>query len=448
MADIVRFNLNELELDSLDFTTDEKDRIILTLQGRALKNPVAPILSLTQTEVQRLIPIFENAATTVEALEDAMTYTSANDYYPIPSTTLTEYAEALTAFSSAMVAYKSHSDILSGVDLTYTGFPPNFLGRIGIAQAYNRLKESLRKTAEEGCEEENKQEIFSEMFYSILGFAENELQDIYDLILNTEVNIANQETTDRVSYIQTRIDRVTNGTANLTAFKTRDDSGFYRAYNFVTNVSVAQSLQAIKDEDFTSNLLENVNGTDLFNKEDISGLKLRCQTFTLPDSQPNNNFSEDFSVIFQQSSLGNLIDVSTTGQSQGLVLGFSSGIWTPVEKTQLLPVLKGITIDSPTSSEDITMFFTDKAITITQINAIVRGTTPSVTWTIRHDTDRSLTGNEVVTSGTTTTSTTTGSEVSSFNDATIPAGSWVWFETTAQTGTVNELNVTIEYGVD
>lgn len=111
---------------------------------------------------------------------------------------------------------------------------------------------------------------------------------------------------------------------------------------------------------------------------------------------------------------------------------------------------KAITIEDPTSSEDITMFFTDDAITVTQLNAVLANgsSTPSVTWTIRHSTDRSATGNEVVTSGTTTTSISTGSEVSSFNDATIPAGSWVWIETTAQSGTVPELSVSIEYTVD
>jgi hypothetical protein len=107
---------------------------------------------------------------------------------------------------------------------------------------------------------------------------------------------------------------------------------------------------------------------------------------------------------------------------------------------------KSITIENPTSSEDISMFFTNKAITITEIRAVVIGTTPSVTWTIRHNaTDRSAVGNEVVTSGTTTTSTTSGSDVTSFNDATIPADSFVWMETTAQTGTVTELHITIIY---
>jgi len=107
-------------------------------------------------------------------------------------------------------------------------------------------------------------------------------------------------------------------------------------------------------------------------------------------------------------------------------------------------VIKAITVEDPTSSEDITMFFTPIAITITEMRAVVRGTSPSVTWTIRHHaTDRSNAGNEVVTGGTTTTSESTGSDVTSFNDATIPADSYVWLETTAESGTTDELSVTI-----
>lgn len=110
---------------------------------------------------------------------------------------------------------------------------------------------------------------------------------------------------------------------------------------------------------------------------------------------------------------------------------------------------KSITIESPTSSEDISMFFTNKAITVTEMRAVLVGSsTPSVTWTVRHGTDRNGTGAEVVTSGTTTTSTTTGSDVTSFNDATIVADSFVWLETTAQSGTVGQLHITIFYTED
>lgn len=109
-----------------------------------------------------------------------------------------------------------------------------------------------------------------------------------------------------------------------------------------------------------------------------------------------------------------------------------------------------ITIEDPGASEDITIAFTNRAITIMEIRAVLIGaSTPSVTWTIRHDaTNRSAAGSEVVNGGTTTTSVTAGSDVTVFNDETIPADSFVWLETTAQSGTVTELHVTIIFTID
>ena len=104
-----------------------------------------------------------------------------------------------------------------------------------------------------------------------------------------------------------------------------------------------------------------------------------------------------------------------------------------------------ITVEDPTSSEDISIAFTNRAITITEMRAVLIGaSTPSVTWTIKHHaSDRNNAGAAVVTASTTTTSTTTGSDVTSFNDATIPADSYIWLETSAQSGTVTEIHITI-----
>lgn len=108
---------------------------------------------------------------------------------------------------------------------------------------------------------------------------------------------------------------------------------------------------------------------------------------------------------------------------------------------------KSITVESPTASEDISMFYTDDAITITKIVFVITGST-SVTTTIRHHTDRNNAGNEVVTGGTVVNSTTTGNVVTSFNDATVPADSFIWLETTALSGTPTSVNVTIFYRQD
>lgn len=106
-------------------------------------------------------------------------------------------------------------------------------------------------------------------------------------------------------------------------------------------------------------------------------------------------------------------------------------------------ISRPITVEGPSASEDLPLFKTKRAITITQISALVDGTSPSVTWTIRHALDRSAAGTEVVTGGTTTTNETTGDDITSFDDATIPANSNVWLETTAKSGTVLALNLTL-----
>lgn len=111
------------------------------------------------------------------------------------------------------------------------------------------------------------------------------------------------------------------------------------------------------------------------------------------------------------------------------------------------PKVKCITIDSPTASEDLSLAFFDVAVTITKLVAVLVGSSPSLTWTLRHDSDRSATGSEVVTSGTVTTNTTTGDIITSFNDATIPADSFLWLETSAMSN-VSQMALTIVYTED
>lgn len=111
-------------------------------------------------------------------------------------------------------------------------------------------------------------------------------------------------------------------------------------------------------------------------------------------------------------------------------------------------IVKSVEIESPTASENITLFKVASAATITDMYAVVRGTSASTTWVIKHGTDRSGGGSSVNTAGTTTTDTTSGSTVTTFTDATIVANSWVWLVTTATAGTINSLNVTINYRMD
>jgi len=105
-----------------------------------------------------------------------------------------------------------------------------------------------------------------------------------------------------------------------------------------------------------------------------------------------------------------------------------------------------ITLETPTAAEDIAMFYTADAITISKIVTVVVGSSsPSVTVDIRHGTDMSAAGTALITTPSATTNTTGGAVVTTFNNASVAAGSWVRFKTTAMSGTVTKVVCTIVY---
>lgn len=133
-------------------------------------------------------------------------------------------------------------------------------------------------------------------------------------------------------------------------------------------------------------------------------------------------------------------------EDENNMLRYNGSAWVSVAVLSINQ--KSITILSPTSSENRVIFYTTVAITITQATAVVRGTSPSVTYQVKHDPSRAATGNNLFSSGQTVTNTTTGAVVTSFNDATIPAGSFVWLTTSATSGTNDEFHLTLNYTED
>jgi len=133
-------------------------------------------------------------------------------------------------------------------------------------------------------------------------------------------------------------------------------------------------------------------------------------------------------------------------KSDGLIYGKDdAGVETKLSNPSLN---KGAFIALPTSADTVDVWQTPVAITITSLKAVLRGTTPSVTYNIGFGTSiQSPTA--VFTSDITCTSITTGcSNSSGFNDATIPAGSFIWIYTNAASGTIRSIAFTINYTED
>ena len=152
--------------------------------------------------------------------------------------------------------------------------------------------------------------------------------------------------------------------------------------------------------------------------------------------------------------LGEVVVDIITGQTQGTspaasdeVLMSVSGSLNRVANNKLGPTqFKNIVIESPSASENLTYFYTDKAITITKVADVLRGSSsPSVTYNIRYSTARDSGSPTNVFGSNRSVTSTSGSTTTSFTNASIPAGSWVWIITSATAGTVNEASIAITY---
>jgi hypothetical protein len=106
--------------------------------------------------------------------------------------------------------------------------------------------------------------------------------------------------------------------------------------------------------------------------------------------------------------------------------------------------LFAITIDSTSiaTTEKITFFYTPCAITIDSVIYVGEGTT-SVTPDIHFGTDRSAAGTAIITSPAAATSVTTGDRITSFDNDTITANSFVWIEFDAVGTCPNEFSITL-----
>jgi len=105
---------------------------------------------------------------------------------------------------------------------------------------------------------------------------------------------------------------------------------------------------------------------------------------------------------------------------------------------------KAFSLQLPVTGDEVGMFFAKSALTITQINVVVRGTTPGVTWSLRYATARNAVGTPVITADTVTTSTANNT-ITTFNNPNIPVNNWVWLKVNGTSGVVLEFDMSLQF---
>jgi len=107
------------------------------------------------------------------------------------------------------------------------------------------------------------------------------------------------------------------------------------------------------------------------------------------------------------------------------------------------PINKTIALEFPGASENIVIFRAPEAMRIVSARAALVGSaSPSVTFSVNSGTDRSSLGVTHIASQA-ITNTTTGTQLT-LSTPNIPASSWVCLVSTAQSGTVTELDISLQ----
>lgn len=116
----------------------------------------------------------------------------------------------------------------------------------------------------------------------------------------------------------------------------------------------------------------------------------------------------------------------------------------------LLPsIVKTLSIYPPASGDNELFLYTDRALTISNVRAVLIGGGTSVALTgIYHATTRNSGSPNTVISSQTIDSFSTGVSWNTFSDPTVPANSWIWCVLGTVTGAVDGCTIAITYSFD
>jgi len=138
----------------------------------------------------------------------------------------------------------------------------------------------------------------------------------------------------------------------------------------------------------------------------------------------------------------------TAGQAQRVNTGGTAMEWfdpATVGGGSGASTIKGINVPDPAASTIYTLFKTDQELTVTEIEALIVGTAPSLAWTLEFGTTRGTTVNTVGGATTSNAGTQGTTTISTPTTPVIPANNWVWLRTAAKTGTVTEFTLTFTH---
>jgi hypothetical protein len=143
------------------------------------------------------------------------------------------------------------------------------------------------------------------------------------------------------------------------------------------------------------------------------------------------------STIFQATDADLTTLAASTGTKDNTTYYAGDGTFHPAGLT------RAFGMSAPTATENIMIWYTPVAVTITNVQEALAGTSPSVTYILGYSSTRSGALTNIVNSHAATT--TTGAAATLTANVAVPAGSYIMMTTSATSGTVNDFNISISF---
>ena len=142
-------------------------------------------------------------------------------------------------------------------------------------------------------------------------------------------------------------------------------------------------------------------------------------------------------------NLSDCHDVETDIAQDTDYLGWSEDVqhWIPFSVPNAAP--RSITIVDPQASDSFTVFRTTRATTISQVVALVAGTTPAVGYELRYAANRTASGITAIVPA--IASNTTVGSGATIQNMPIPPGNYVWLNIATVSGNTTEFNLSVAF---
>mgnify|MGYP005816964443 CR=1 FL=1 len=224
------FSTTGCNIPSVTFSTEQKEVIQQVINGNAFKNPV-------KNNIEGASAAASNLITLIAATDDPTKYSTIKT--------------RLENLQTQLTTYLTHSNRLSGADLTLSGpaGEPGLDGLMGIATAHNAVYESMT-----GGTEDN----YSLLFNSILGPSKSELNSIEQLMSGDIANYVRTDLPDDDSDALYTAS-VTQSKTALETLITNDNTAYSNATQTLKKYNLGNALiSSVNDPCFNGTIVDKV----------------------------------------------------------------------------------------------------------------------------------------------------------------------------------------------